>query len=675
MGGDAEEKKPSKDCSAEQEAFNVAEAAVAVIDNKLFVAETDLANLETAYSTCNTVVSCFSLLQQILQKRAEIVFLRIALRNATQRLAQARAALEICLAEKNAQGSSLVTGALRALMSAATTALSSQSSGSFTFCGVTSVDPNAKLGVSGAGQEQYVRVTAPLSYTILFENLPTAGAAASKVIVSDPLDSNLDLSTLSLSSLRFGSTDIELPPGISSYTTPIDLTSTQNLFVNLTAQLVGRTLVVTFTSIDPTTGQPPTDLRGFLPPDTNPPNGEGSVTFTVMPKQGLFTGIQISNAATIVFDTNPAINTPIWLNTIDNSNPVSKVSSLPSNQASYNFNVQWSGTDDGSGIRDFTIYVSDNGGPFSAWLTQTTALQATYKGVGGHTYSFYSIALDLVGNLENLKTSAEATTQVIVDTTPPQIIPQVSGTLVNNGWYRSAVTVNWTVTDPESGIASSSGCAPTILTADTAGATLTCLATNGAGLSASVPVTIKIDTTPPVATASANPSTLWPPNGKMVNVTVSGTVTDATSGVNPNSANFAVVDKYGSVRPSGNVLLAANGTYSFTISLQASRLGTDQNGRTYTVTVTAQDNAGNQSSAATTVVVPHDQGPWRWPTLPTECGEQCRNEEFLRCIQGALRIPSLSFQYLRRPGRTAKLLCFHIAGELGEFAPHRLDHL
>ena|SRR6266851_5666740 len=36
--------------------------------------------------------------------------------------------------------------------------------------------------------------------------------------------------------------------------------------------------------------------------------------------------------------------------------------------------------------------------------------------------------------------------------------------------------------------------------------------------------------------------------------------------------------------------------------------------------------------------------------------------------KGALRIPSLSFQYLRRPGCTAKLLCFHIAGG---FDPHR----
>src|SRR6266481_3630428 len=45
-----------------------------------------------------------------------------------------------------------------------------------------------------------------------------------------------------------------------------------------------------------------------------------------------------------------------------------------------------------------------------------------------------------------------------------------------------------------------------------------------------------------------------------------------------------------------------------------------------------------------------------------------KNEEFLRGIKGALRVPSVSFQFLRRPGCTAKLLCFRFAGG---FDPHR----
>jgi hypothetical protein len=87
------------------------------------------------------------------------------------------------------------------------------------------------------------------------------------------------------------------------------------------------------------------------------------------------------------------------------------------------------------------------------------------------------------------------------DTTPPSITPSVAGTSGANGWYTSAVGVSWTVSDPESGIAASSGCDPTTLSSDTAGATVTCTATNGQGLSSEASVVVKIDTTAPTATA------------------------------------------------------------------------------------------------------------------------------------------------------------------------------
>jgi hypothetical protein len=113
-------------------------------------------------------------------------------------------------------------------------------------------------------------------------------------------------------------------------------------------------------------------------------------------------------------------------------------------------------------------------------------------------------------------------------------------------------------------------------------------------------------TTPPVVTLSNTPAVLWPPNGKMMPVIVSGTITD--TGCTVTSAAYAVTDKYGQVQPSGAVTLGAGGAYSFTVLLQASRLGTDLDGRLYTITVSASNNAGKTGSQNGTVIVPHDQG-------------------------------------------------------------------
>jgi virginiamycin B lyase len=100
----------------------------------------------------------------------------------------------------------------------------------------------------------------------------------------------------------------------------------------------------------------------------------------------------------------------------DSTKPVSHISSLPPTEPVANFPVHWSGTDVGSGVYAYTIYASDNGGPFAlwTWVAQVVGTQANFPGVLGHTYGFYSIAQDKAGNQENPKSAAEATTYVAV---------------------------------------------------------------------------------------------------------------------------------------------------------------------------------------------------------------------------------------------------------------------
>jgi hypothetical protein len=111
------------------------------------------------------------------------------------------------------------------------------------------------------------------------------------------------------------------------------------------------------------------------------------------------------------------------------------------------------------------------------------------------------------------------------------------------------------------------------------------------------------DEAPPLIAVTVDKTELWPPNGKLVPVVVSGRITDESPLA---GAAYAVADEYGQVEPSGAIAVAADGTYRFTLMLPAARNGGDKDGRRFTVRVNASDSIGNAGSAMVLVVVPHD---------------------------------------------------------------------
>jgi len=201
----------------------------------------------------------------------------------------------------------------------------------------------------------------------------------------------------------------------------------------------------------------------------------------------------------------------------------------------------------------------------------------------------------------------------------PTTTAQVSGTLGQNGFYVSPVTVNLTATDSSypanalttdysvNGAAFAQGTSIP-LTGD-GSYNVQYYSTNpGGGVEATHSLVVKIDDTAPAVSVNASPSSLWPPNGKYVTVHVTGRVSDDNLGSQP-TISYHVQDEYGQVQPSGtNVPVASDGSYSFDVQLQARRTGQDKDGRTYTIDVVAHDAAGNMGTGSTTVVVPHDQG-------------------------------------------------------------------
>jgi RHS repeat-associated protein/uncharacterized repeat protein (TIGR01451 family) len=198
--------------------------------------------------------------------------------------------------------------------------------GSGTGTSQLSEDPNALLGPSGYGAQHFIQPTGNWSYTVEFEN--DGGVAAQNVTVAEQLDPNLDWSTFQLGSFGFGPVTVAIPAGLTHYQTTIAYQNVDgtplNVKVFLDFNVQTGLLTVTFTALDPATGQAPTGVfDGFLPPDNKSEIGEGFVQYSVKPKAGLATGTQIDATAAVVFDNNAPVITNTYRNVINNGPPTS----------------------------------------------------------------------------------------------------------------------------------------------------------------------------------------------------------------------------------------------------------------------------------------------------------------------------------------------------------------
>jgi hypothetical protein len=122
-----------------------------------------------------------------------------------------------------------------------------------------------------------------------------------------------------------------------------------------------------------------------------------------------------------------------------------------------------------------------------------------------------------------------------------------------------------------------------------------------------VVITVQDTTTPTINNISASPNTLWSPNHKMVNVTVTVDAEDICD-----SAPICRIVDVTSNEPinglgDGNTEPDWEITGNLTVKLRAERAGIGTS-RIYTIHVECRDVSGNTATSTVTVTVPHDQG-------------------------------------------------------------------
>jgi hypothetical protein len=479
-------------------------------------------------------------------------------------------------------------------------------------------DPNTIVGPKGSGDQHYVPTTLPMPYEVQFQNQATASSPAQQVEVTQQLDATLDWQSFRLGSFGFDGMTFNVPGSTAFYQTTIDLTATRGYLIEVTATIDVKSGIAKwlFATLDPSTGEQPLDPTiGFLPPNDASGDGEGFVNYTVFPKESANTGDIVNALATVTFDTQPPLDTNAILNTLDaGADLTSTVAALPAFEPVSSFNVSWSGSDksNGSAISAYTIYVSDNGGPFTPWLENTTLTTAEFQGQNGHGYDFFSIAIDNAGNVQAPPGSAQASTLVgataatitSADHTTFTVGAAGSFTLTATGFPNPVLSETGALPDGVTFDANTGKLSGTPSAGTSGVYALTFSASNGVGTAATQSFTLTVNQASAITSQNSTSFTVGTQGTFTVKATGSPSPVLAESGALPGGVSFDASTGILSGVPSASGIFvltftATNGvgataTQNFTLTVNQSPAFTSANQASFTV-----GSAGTFTVAAT----------------------------------------------------------------------------
>jgi PBP1b-binding outer membrane lipoprotein LpoB len=351
---------------------------------------------------------------------------------------------------------------------------------------------------------------------------------------------------------------------VAGDTTPPVITAPANIIAEATGP---SGAVVTFTATA-------TDNVGVSSLSYNHASGStfpiGPTTVTVTAKDAA------DNTATASFtitvrDTTPPVISPVANITVEASGAAGAVATFAATAT------------DAVGVTSFTSSAASG----STFPIGTTTVKLTAKDAAGNSAS---------GSF----------TITVSDTTAPALTVPASQVLEATSAAGATATFAATATDAV-GVTSLTSSAASGSTFSIGTTTVTVIAKDAANntSSGSFTVTVRDTTAPVISSLTASSTSLWPPNHKMVAITLTPVASDAV-GVTSLKIIGATSNEPDNGLGDGDTAGDIEITGALTLNLRAERSGAG-NGRVYTITVEAKDAAGNATTKTVTVSVPKSQ--------------------------------------------------------------------
>lgn len=197
----------------------------------------------------------------------------------------------------------------------------------------------------------------------------------------------------------------------------------------------------------------------------------------------------------------------------------------------------------------------------------------------------------------------------VVDVTPPAITCS-ENIFVTIPYNQTSAVVEYPAPTASDNCSVTTSCSPASGSSFAPGTTtVTCTATDPSGNTASCSFKVAVNRSPN-CTATPSIAQLWPPNHRMVDISIVG-VTDADGDSVTITITRITQDEPLNTVGDGNFEPDGAGVGTSAAQVRAERTGTPRvpgNGRVYQISYSASDGRGGECTGSVAVCVPHDQG-------------------------------------------------------------------